>query len=102
MLHFLLINGKTPSIVGILTFMSRGNFMLHEFSFYNLRPEGRYTAHIISSCCMYTRVTLKDVNADNYFWLDLTFAKLQNNFKLSKCYTFSSAWQTIYKFRCII
>ena len=40
MLFFLLINVKMPAIVGILTFMSRKNFMLswvkHEKGFYNL------------------------------------------------------------------
>ena len=39
-LFFLLINVKMPTIVGILTFMSRKNFMLtrvgHEKKFYNL------------------------------------------------------------------
>ena len=40
MLFFPLINVKTPTIVGILTFMSRKNFMLscveHEKKFHNL------------------------------------------------------------------
>ena len=40
MLFFLFINVKMPTIVGILTFMSRKNFMLRaqqEKKFYNLR-----------------------------------------------------------------
>ena len=43
MLFFLLINVKMPTIVGILTFMSRKNFMLswikHEKGFITSGPE---------------------------------------------------------------
>ena len=43
MLFFLLINVKMPSIVGILTFMSRKNFLLssieHEKSFRTSGPD---------------------------------------------------------------
>ena len=43
MLFFLFINVKMPTIVGILTFMSRKNFMLnrveHEKSFITSGPE---------------------------------------------------------------
>ena len=43
MLFFPLINVKMPTIVGILTFMSRKNFMLslveHEKSFITSRPD---------------------------------------------------------------
>ena len=45
MLFFLLINVKMPTIVGILTFMSRKNFMLnsveHEKSFTTSGPDHR-------------------------------------------------------------
>ena len=42
MLFFPLINVKMPTVVGILTFMSRKNFMLHstehEISFITFKP----------------------------------------------------------------
>ena len=46
MLFFPLINVKVPTVVGILTFMSRKNFMLslleHEKSFITSRPGFRF------------------------------------------------------------
>ena len=49
MLFFMLMNVKMPTIVGILTFMSRKNFVLslveHEKSFINSGPDKRYVFH---------------------------------------------------------
>ena len=62
MLYFLLINVKIPTIVGILTFMSRKNFMLnrveHEKSFIisgpglsGARAMGAHATLFVLSCC---------------------------------------------------
>ena len=53
MLFFLFINVKMPTIVGILTFMSRKNFMLnrveHKKSFITLGP-GALLVELCISC----------------------------------------------------
>ena len=53
MLFFPLINVKVPIIVGILTFMSRKNFMLsrveHEKSFITSGPGGESYGFVLSS-----------------------------------------------------
>ena len=79
MLFFLLINVKMPTIVGILTFMSRKNFMLnwveHEKSFITSGP-GRCVITYISQCFNYgcfheiMSVNMEKWNV-SYTWLNI-------------------------------
>ena len=91
----MLINVKMPTIVGILTFMSRINFVLswveHEKGFITLGPDWQ------TYLCMYTKIW-KKILLFNYYLILFTKTTFTQNYTISHIFELFACCVTLHGF----